>query len=1229
MIGRARHPPKDPYPFLIQCTGCGCAVMCHCGHCPITEHIFLQATSTPAPSPTVSPPLSSGVAAFCQVHAMSSAPVDRNISLHMVDDHAVVESGACGAAVMHQRQEHPEHREHQEPPLRLINQQEGTKLSEKNEKKKLSPQLDHVVDLDALPSLSAQGPGETVGLVQPAMDVQFISTTLVQPQCESEQTAATKGDTDADVSIVIGAQSVQRFGEHGRRGSRPIDVDLDDDVSRPVLCSCCAQVLSETSASQAAATASEPAILSNGADAGSGSGTGCPMGPESAGTASGIGTFDGAVVAAAAVKSTASARRRSKSRSTLRDVLIVSRCKHLLCATCAVRAVADTYAPPAESAVIDLIDVDAEEYCAAARPQVSALKSIATCPVLRCKAPLSSEEAHAALAPLTVDDMFTASLDNFDAWVDAGGPMVRTGVNVSLPPFSKEMGARALRVEGGDELGEWFNDDFQSAYAPFWVCEPLGTSSGPQKDSIHSWIGDFLVENLAEPTNNLAEVIDKLADPTDNQEVDVRWICAVCGFPEAIDDAERMNHRPLCDGPPQYLHCAYARAYGTVSAVRSLLSASEIAGKKPGAEKCTVNLRPRGKKRPAAYVSGMLSKRHKKSSTGFAKGTGYGGCAEQKNDWSGLSKQLLEKTVRADAEAAYWLSRIRCYIVLGSNNVGARFASSWPVFMRPLLRKCCLTTVVAKLLVNDSIMDVGERVPVYVSALRVVNALTDAPSLRMLVTEPIEAAGGRCIASLVDSLSRQAALLTAGAGADNLDAKSSLLIRQIRRAIRGVNRHCLLHGHEPNIDIAVGVSSALRSKQSMTQRKSGDGVDCSNRCELEESKKNVLRSESDNCISHADDFETAVTDSEKSSYVTTMRNLMFDTVPGLAKTSSFYAEAMQGSLTTVGKGSSMRRIASEVASLFSSLPLDWSSAIVVRVDEDRYDFLRAAIFGPEGTPYDSGVFIFDIFLPPTYPETPPKLRLLTTGGGRVRFNPNLYACGKVCLSLLGTWFGPTWTRASTLLQVLVSIQSLILVEHPYFNEPYYEPSFGTDHGKLASEHYNKDVRRNNIIYAMLYNIRNAPADLRDVILLHFRLKRRAVRKLVNLWFPDSLAPHPNSTAGAAGTTVPGHVPPQPHEAGPEQGSSALNSAVEGLHALSNAPASGNAFNGNLYGPPTSVLHQAMAQLTNTVNDFNTLIATHQPGSALAGSTTTITPVSAPQLQIGVEISSLMKELDNL
>ena len=80
----------------------------------------------------------------------------------------------------------------------------------------------------------------------------------------------------------------------------------------------------------------------------------------------------------------------------------------------------------------------------------------------------------------------------------------------------------------------------------------------------------------------------------------------------------------------------------------------------------------------------------------------------------------------------------------------------------------------------------------------------------------------------------------------------------------------------------------------------------------------------------------------------------------------------------------------------------------VRYDSDRPQYMRAVITGPSGSPYEAGVFVFDFFFPLDYPQVPPKVTFLTTGGGSVRFNPNLYADGKVCLSLLGTYDGPRW-----------------------------------------------------------------------------------------------------------------------------------------------------------------------------------------------------------------------------
>lgn len=83
------------------------------------------------------------------------------------------------------------------------------------------------------------------------------------------------------------------------------------------------------------------------------------------------------------------------------------------------------------------------------------------------------------------------------------------------------------------------------------------------------------------------------------------------------------------------------------------------------------------------------------------------------------------------------------------------------------------------------------------------------------------------------------------------------------------------------------------------------------------------------------------------------------------------------------------------------------------------------------------MFHFDIRVPAEYPFKPPQVTLRTTDGGRVRFNPNLYATGRVCLSILGTWEGPAWSSAESLSSVLLSIQSL-MCSKPYHNEPGFE-----------------------------------------------------------------------------------------------------------------------------------------------------------------------------------------------
>jgi ubiquitin-conjugating enzyme E2 Z len=111
--------------------------------------------------------------------------------------------------------------------------------------------------------------------------------------------------------------------------------------------------------------------------------------------------------------------------------------------------------------------------------------------------------------------------------------------------------------------------------------------------------------------------------------------------------------------------------------------------------------------------------------------------------------------------------------------------------------------------------------------------------------------------------------------------------------------------------------------------------------------------------------------------------------------------------------------------------------------DDQIDHVYALIMGPPDSPYHDGFFIFEIRFPPTYPNVPPKVKLLNTDSGRLRFNPNLYSDGKVCLSILGTWRGESggsenWRPSYSLGYVLQCIQCVIMNGEPFYNEPGFE-----------------------------------------------------------------------------------------------------------------------------------------------------------------------------------------------
>ena len=191
---------------------------------------------------------------------------------------------------------------------------------------------------------------------------------------------------------------------------------------------------------------------------------------------------------------------------------------------------------------------------------------------------------------------------------------------------------------------------------------------------------------------------------------------------------------------------------------------------------------------------------------------------------------------------------------------------------------------------------------------------------------------------------------------------------------------------------------------------------------------------------------------------------------------------------------SRKRIMADMKNLLKNEELKKCGIHVIFNDNNLYN-AQAMILGPEKTPYEKGFYFFDINFPSDYPMNPPKVKFCTLDG-RVRFNPNLYACGKVCLSIIGTWSGPGWTSCLTLSTVLVSIQSL-LNENPITNEPGYEKEPITGN---ISKTYNEIIAYENIRVAVIKMFENTPhlfTGFKDIMNQYFVENINFYEKFVN------------------------------------------------------------------------------------------------------------------------------------
>jgi ubiquitin-protein ligase len=203
--------------------------------------------------------------------------------------------------------------------------------------------------------------------------------------------------------------------------------------------------------------------------------------------------------------------------------------------------------------------------------------------------------------------------------------------------------------------------------------------------------------------------------------------------------------------------------------------------------------------------------------------------------------------------------------------------------------------------------------------------------------------------------------------------------------------------------------------------------------------------------------------------------------------------------------SHITRLQREFQILKKSIIISEDASIFFTVQTDNICKMRFIISGPKNTPYEYGLFIFNMTIPAEFPAKPPICILENTGG--IRFNPNLYDSGYVCSSILNTWRGlasESWTpELSTIFQIFMSIQSQIFVEQPYFNEPGYEKSMNTPSGQRCSDEYNEKIMQYTLDHAMI-NLLDSTAkgkypEFNDVINEYFTYHRYNIINTLNIW----------------------------------------------------------------------------------------------------------------------------------
>jgi ubiquitin-protein ligase len=118
----------------------------------------------------------------------------------------------------------------------------------------------------------------------------------------------------------------------------------------------------------------------------------------------------------------------------------------------------------------------------------------------------------------------------------------------------------------------------------------------------------------------------------------------------------------------------------------------------------------------------------------------------------------------------------------------------------------------------------------------------------------------------------------------------------------------------------------------------------------------------------------------------------------------------------------LRKLKSDLTDLQTG---DYDNLFKLNPEESNMFLWKGEINGPEGTPYEGGIFEIDIAIPQTYPNVPPLIRFVSK-----IFHPNIDRNGQICLNILRSPPNGDWKPSINLPKAVLSVHSLLSDPNP-------------------------------------------------------------------------------------------------------------------------------------------------------------------------------------------------------